>query len=62
MAAAEAADALSLSKNSIIRRVEAGRLAGYRDPVDERYYVSRAAVERLLRERESLRRAALLAE
>lgn len=62
MTAAEAAHALSLSRQSIIRRVEAGRLAGYQDPVDGHYYVLRAAVDRLLSDRESLRRAAILAD
>jgi excisionase family DNA binding protein len=62
MTAQEAAEALSLSKQSIIRRVDNQRLDGYRDPVTGHYRVSRAAVERLRSERESLRRAALLAD
>lgn len=62
MSAAEAAAALGLSKNSVIRRVRAGQLAGYEDPIDHRVRVTRRAVERLLSERESLRRAAQLAE
>jgi biotin operon repressor len=63
VSAAQAARMLGISKNAVIRRVRAGQLAGVvDDPIDHHCYVARKAVDKLLSERESLRRAALLAE
>lgn len=59
VSAAEAAKLLGLTKNSVIRRLEAGLLAGYRDPVDNQYRVARRAVDGLLEDRRALREAAI---
>ncbi len=56
----EAAKRLGISRNSILRRIKAGRLESYQDPDNGYHYVSERSVEATLRRLEGLRRAALL--
>lgn len=58
--ASEAAERLDLSLNTVKRRVDAGILRGYKDPITQRYEVNLRAVEELLQLREALRRSASL--
>jgi len=60
ISAAEAAERLDLALNTVKRRVEAGILRGYKDPITQRYEVNLRAVEELLQLREALRRSASL--
>jgi hypothetical protein len=56
----EAADRLGLSVNTIKRRVDAGILRGYRDPINGYYSVAEPSVEDLLQLRQALQRSAAL--
>jgi len=58
--ASEAAERLGLALNTVKRRIDAGILAGYKDPITQRYQVSARAVADLLELRVALRRSASL--
>ena len=60
IAVAEAAERLGLSVNTVKRRVDAGILRGYRDPVNGYYSVAEQSVDELLRVRQALQRSAAL--
>lgn len=60
ISASEAAEFLDVSLNTVKRRVDARIIRGYKDPITQRYEVSRRAVEDLLELRAALRRSALL--
>lgn len=47
----EAEQLLSLSRNSVLRRVKLGMLKGYPDPDNGYFKVSRASIEEALRRR-----------
>jgi len=57
---AEAAERLGLSVNTVKRRVDAGILRGYQDPINGYYSVAERSVEDLLRVRQALQRSAAL--
>ena len=57
---AEAAERLGLSVNTVKRRVDAGILRGYQDPVNGYYSVAEQSVDELLRVRQALQRSAAL--
>lgn len=57
---AEAADRLGLSVNTVKRRVDAGILRGYQDPINGYYSVAERSVEELLQLRQALQRSATL--
>lgn len=58
--AAEAAEALGLSVNTVKRRVDAHILRGYKDPHNGYYSVDRQSVRELLDLRAALQRSASL--
>lgn len=58
--ASDAAEQLGLSLNTVKRRVDAGILAGYKDPITLRYVVRSRAVAELLKLRAALQRSASL--
>jgi len=60
ISASEAAERLDLALNTVKRRVDAGILRGYKDPITQRYEVSLRAVQDLLELRAALRRSASL--
>lgn len=57
---AEAAERLGLSVNTVKRRVDAGILRGYQDPVNGYYSVAEQSVDELLHVRQALQRSAAL--
>jgi len=56
----EAAERLGISRNSVIRRIKAGRLESYQDPDNGYHFVSERSVEATLRRLQALRAAAAL--
>lgn len=60
ISAADAASKLDVSVNTVKRRVEAGILRGYQDPINNYYSVAEASVEDLLELRQALKRSAAL--
>lgn len=54
----DAAKRLSLSPNSVKRRLTAGILKGYQDPENGYHYITNASIERLLQNRRQLQLAA----
>ena len=61
IAASEAARHLGVSLNTVKRRVDAGLLAGFKDPDNGRYTVNASAVARALLTRARLERKAAIA-
>jgi len=60
ISAADAAEKLEVSVNTVKRRVEAGILRGYQDPINNYYSVAEGSVEDLLELRQALKRSAAL--